>query len=85
MSREQLNEASQKHDTLLSSSIYKLDANFLECNRHLKLISQFAAGYNNIDLKKAAELDIPISNTPNAMSDATADIAFGLISEGLKF
>jgi len=79
MSIEQLIEASLKHDILLSSSIYKLDANFLEQNKHLKLISQFAAGYNNIDLKKASELGIPIANTPNAMSDATADIAFGLM------
>lgn len=79
MSREQLNEATKKHDILLSSSIYKLDSTFLETNKHLKLISQFAAGYNNIDLKKASELGIPIANTPNAMSDATADVAFGLM------
>lgn len=79
MSKDQLLEATLKNDVLLSSSIYKLDAAFLEQNKHLKLISQFAAGYNNIDLKKAAELDIPIANTPNAMSDATADIAFALM------
>ncbi len=79
MNREQLITASQKHDILLSSSIYKLDADFLEQNKHLKLISQFAAGYNNIDLKKTSELGIPIANTPNAMSHATADIAFGLM------
>ena len=79
MSREQLIESSQKHDILFSSSIYKLDADFLEQNKHLKLISQFAAGYNNIDIKKASGLGIPIANTPNAMSDATADIAFGLM------
>jgi glyoxylate reductase len=79
MSRAQLIEETQKHDILFSSSIYKLDADFLERNKHLKLISQFAAGYNNIDLKKAAALAIPIANTPNAMSDATADIAFGLM------
>lgn len=79
MSRAQLIEETLKHDILFSSSIYKLDADFLDRNKHLKLISQFAAGYNNIDLKKAAELHIPIANTPNAMSDATADIAFGLM------
>jgi len=79
MSREELISATQKHDILFSASIYKLDADFLQQNEHLKLISQFAAGYNNIDLKKASELGIPIANTPNAMSDATADIAFGLM------
>jgi len=79
MNREQLIQATREHDVLLSSSIYTLDADFLEQNRHLKLISQFSVGYNNIDLKKADELGIPITNTPNAMTDATADIAFGLM------
>ncbi len=79
MSREQLMEATQQHDILLSSSNYNIDADFLDYNKHLKLISQFAVGYDNIDLKKAAALDIPVANTPNAMTDATADIAFGLL------
>ncbi len=79
MTREQLIQATQKHDVLLSSSIYALDADFLERNKHLKLISQFAVGYNNIAIKKAKELGIPVTNTPNAMTDATADIAFGLM------
>jgi len=79
MSQRQLNEACQQHDILWSSSIYALDAAFLQANRQLKLISQFAAGYNNIDVDKAKELGIPVANTPGAMADATADIAFGLL------
>lgn len=79
MTKEELIEATQKHDILLSSSPYKMGADFLEKNKHLKLISQFAAGYDNIDLKKAKELGIPFANAPNAMVDATADIAFGLL------
>ncbi|MEX0288034.1 MAG: 2-hydroxyacid dehydrogenase [Flavobacteriaceae bacterium] len=79
MNSQQLLEASKEHDILLSSSIYSINNEFLENNKHLKLISQYAVGYNNIDLKTAAELNIPIANTPNAMTDATADIAFGLM------
>lgn len=79
MDSAQLLEASQEHDILLSTSSYKIDSNFLVRNKHLKLISQFAAGYDNINIKKATELGIPIANTPNAMVDATADIAFGLL------
>ncbi|MGB5206033.1 2-hydroxyacid dehydrogenase [Eudoraea sp.] len=79
MTDEQLTLATQKHDILLSTSTYKIDSVFLERNKHLKLISQFAAGYDNIDLKKAGELGIPVANTPNAMVDATADIAFALM------
>lgn len=79
MDHDQITAATRQHDILLSSSIYKLDRDFLERNKHLKLISQFAAGYNNIDLERAAELGIPITNTPYAMADATADIAFALM------
>ncbi len=79
MDREQLIAATRQHDILLSSSIYDLDADFLARNKHLKLISQFAVGYNNIDLGRAAALGITVANTPNAMTDATADIAFGLL------
>lgn len=75
----ELSAATQAHDILLSSSTYRLDSAFLEANRHLKLISQFAVGYNNIDLKKAGELGIPVTNTPDAMTEATADVAFGLM------
>lgn len=79
MTYEELLAAAQEHDMLISTSNYKLDANFLERNNHLKLISQYAAGYDNIDLKKAAALGIPVANAPNAMVDATADIAFALL------
>lgn len=79
MNKQQLWEAAKQHDILLSSSIYDLDADFLNHNKHLKLISQFAAGYNNIDVDSARALGIPIANTPNAMTDATADIAFALM------
>lgn len=79
MEYDELLAITKNHDILLSSSSDNIDKNFLEANKHLKLISQFAVGYNNIDLKKAAALCIPIANTPNAMTDATADIAFALM------
>jgi glyoxylate reductase len=62
--------------TLLTDSI---DARFLnECN-HLDIISQFSVGYDNIDIAEATRLGIPIGYAPGAMSDATADVAFGLM------
>jgi len=43
------------------------------------MISQFAVGYDNIDVPLATKLGIPIGYAPGAMNDATADIAFGLM------
>lgn len=79
MTKEELYEATAKHDALLSTSNYRLDATFLNANKHLKIISQYAAGYDNIDLVEAKKLGIPIANAPNSMTDATADIAFMLM------
>ena len=52
---------------------------FLERCHHLEIISQFAVGYDNIDIKTATRLKIPIGFTPDVMTEATADIAFGLM------
>lgn len=79
MAPEILNAEAKKYDALLTTSNYKIDSDFLRDNQHLKMISQYAVGYDNIDLETAAHLDIPIANAPNAMTDATADIAFGLL------
>lgn len=79
MSQQQLIDECQKYDALLSTSNYKIDSNFLNSCKHLKIISQFSVGYDNIDIAEATKLNIPIGNAPNAMTDATADIAFGLM------
>eukprot|EP00756_Hemistasia_phaeocysticola_P001463 Hpha_TRINITY_DN11030_c0_g1::TRINITY_DN11030_c0_g1_i1::g.93082::m.93082 len=45
----------------------------------LRVISNFAVGYNNIDVKAAAQRGILIGNTPGVLTDATADMAFMLM------
>lgn len=62
--------------TLLTDSI---NTDFLNECKHLDIISQFAVGYDNINIAEATKLGIPIGFAPGAMSDATADIAFGLM------
>lgn len=79
MSQDQLIEECQKYDALLSTSNYELDSLFFKKCSHLKIISQFSVGYDNIDVKEATKLKIPVGNAPNAMTDATADIAFALM------
>jgi glyoxylate reductase len=45
----------------------------------LQCISSYAVGYNNIDLQRAKERGITVTNTPGVLTDATADIAFALM------
>lgn len=72
-------ESGKKANAVLCLSSDKINANFLNECSHLDIISQFAAGYDNIDVAEATRLGIPLGYSPGAMSEATADIAFGLM------
>ncbi|MCK5688002.1 D-glycerate dehydrogenase, partial [Myxococcota bacterium] len=45
----------------------------------LKVVANYAVGFNNVDLDEAKKRGIWVTNTPDVLTDATADIAFGLI------
>jgi glyoxylate reductase len=79
MTQPQLIEHAKKVNAVLSLGADKIDKHFFtECN-HLDIVAQFAVGYDNIDVPEATRAGIPVSNTPDVLSDATADIAFGLM------
>jgi glyoxylate reductase len=79
MTADELIRESKKVNALLSLGSNKIDKAFLNQCRHLEVIAQFAVGYDNIDVPEATRLGIPISNTPDVLSAATADVAFGLM------
>jgi glyoxylate reductase len=79
MSPNELLENAKVHDALFCTLTDKIDREFLNQCSHLDIISQFAVGYDNIDILEATKLSIPIGYAPEAMNEATADIAFGLM------
>lgn len=79
MTKNELNEAAKQADALITMLSDTIDAEFLLANRHLKAISNYAVGLNNIDLKSARELNIKIGNTPDVLTEATAETALGLM------
>lgn len=79
MTPEELIRDAGRHDALLCTLTEKIDSQFLNACSHLEIISQFAVGFDNIDVAAATALKIPVGYTPDAMSEATADIAFGLM------
>ncbi len=79
LTQDELIEKARTHDAVLITATEKIDKKFLNACSHLDIISQFAVGYDNIDIAEATRLGIPVGFTPGAMSDATADIAFGLM------
>ncbi|MCD4675017.1 MAG: D-glycerate dehydrogenase [Desulfobacula sp.] len=79
MTPVELIEGAKTHHALLCTLTDRIDKDFLNQCAHLEIISQFAVGYDNIDIIQATHLGIPVGFTPDAMSEATADIAFGLM------
>ncbi|PSL47834.1 lactate dehydrogenase-like 2-hydroxyacid dehydrogenase [Chitinophaga niastensis] len=76
---EELIAHCKDHDALLYAGGRKIDRAFMEHCRHLKVISLLSVGYDNVDVKAATELGLPVTNTPGVLSSATADIAFLLM------
>lgn len=76
---EELIEACQGQDGLISVGPNKINAAFLKACSHLKVIALHSVGYDNVDVATAKALNIPIGNTPGVLSAATADTAFLLM------
>ncbi|MDR0793834.1 MAG: D-glycerate dehydrogenase [Chitinophagaceae bacterium] len=79
--QEELIATSRRCDALLvgSPGAVKIDKHFLEQCSNLKVISLMAVGYDVVDVAEATRLKMPIGNTPEVLSLATADTAFLLM------
>ena len=76
---DELIKAAKKANAVICLGTDKINKEFLDECKHLDIISLLAVGYDNIDVMEATKLKIPLGYAPGAMSDATADIAFGLM------
>ncbi len=66
-------------DGLLCLLADKVDAALIDAAPRLKVISNFAVGFDNIDVAQATRRGIPVGNTPGVLSETTADLAFALL------
>jgi len=64
---------------LLATTDIKVDRELLEACPELKVVSNHAVGYDNIDVPTCTEFGVPAGNTPGVLSETTADLAFTLI------
>jgi glyoxylate reductase len=77
--REELVARAADAEGLLTLLTDKVDAALLERCPHLRAIANYAVGYDNIDLAATAARGIPVGNTPDVLTDATADLTFALL------
>ena len=79
-SQNKLIELSKDCDGILCSIVDKIDEETInKLSDSVKIISNFAVGFGNIDIKAARTKNIIVTNTPDVLTDATAEIAMLLI------
>lgn len=76
---EELVKKLKDFDLLLNIGTTKLDQSIFENSKHLKGIALMSVGYDHVDIVSATKAKIPVSNTPDVLSGATADTAFLLM------
>jgi glyoxylate reductase len=73
--QEQLGEA----EGILCLLIDRVDQNILDSATRLRVVSNMAVGFDNIDIPACTRRGIPVGNTPGVLTDATADLTMALL------
>lgn len=77
---EELHAAVAGADAVVSALHDQVDGAFADAaGPQLKVVSTVAVGYDNIDVPALHARDVVVTNTPGVLTDATADLAFGLL------
>lgn len=79
VSQKELYENASWADAILCLLTDKIDQAFLQHASHVKVIANMAVGYDNIDVAAANELKITVTNTPDVLTETTADLTFSLL------
>jgi glyoxylate reductase len=66
-------------DVLLSLLTEPVDRTILAANAKLRGVANYAVGFNNIDVAAATSLGLPVSNTPDVLTDTSADLTWALL------
>ena len=80
LTREQLLKNMKDCDVLVPTIGDKIDSNLIkESGKRLKLIANYGVGFDHIDVLNASKKGITVTNTPNVLTEDTADMAMALI------
>jgi glyoxylate reductase len=72
-------ECARQADGLLTLLTDKIDAELMDAAPKLKVVANFAVGFDNFDVPAATQRGILMTNTPGVLTDTTADLAFTLL------
>ena len=84
LSHEEIVSRVRGKQGLLSIVTDTIDRAVLEASSDLKVVATVAVGYNNIDMTAARALGVTVTNTPDVLTDATADLTWALILSAMR-
>ncbi len=76
---EILRDKARDKDALLTMLTDRIDASLLDNAPRLKVVSNMAVGYDNIDVPACTQRGIPVGHTPGVLTETTADLTFALL------
>jgi len=79
MTREELLNAIKDKDAVLTQLVDKVDAEFFDNAPNVKIVANYAVGYDNIDVAEATKRGVFVTNTPDVLTNATAELAWALL------
>lgn len=79
LTKEEIIDGVKDKDALLSLLSDNIDADIINAAPNLKIVANYGAGFNNIDLDAASNRKIPVTNTPAVSTNATAELTWGIL------
>lgn len=79
LTKEELLEKIQGKNAVITQLTDKVDKEFFEAAKEVKIVANYAVGFDNIDLEEATRRGVYITNTPDVLTNATAELAWALL------
>jgi len=79
MARDQLLRAVAEADGIVAMLTDRIDTQLLDAAPRLKIVANYAVGFNNVDVPAATARGVMVTNTPEVVTDATADLAWAIL------
>jgi len=77
--QEKLKSMAESSNAMITYLSDKIDANVIDAGKNLKIISNYAAGFNNVDYNHATKNEIWVTNTPGVLHETTADLTWAMM------
>ena len=84
LTKQEVIDGVQNADGLICLLNDNIDQEIITSGSNLRVVANFAVGYNNIDVEAATLRGLPVTNTPGVLTDSTADMAWALLMDAAR-